>query len=106
MINSLDSENVAINSSVAIIGTSCRFPGANNLEEFWKLLIEGQHAIGLAPEGRSGLMRIVQFFQMMPSTYSQGGFLKSRIEVFNGEFFGSSPMELSFMDPQQARLTL
>jgi acyl transferase domain-containing protein len=106
MSNSLDSENVAINSSVAIIGISCRFPGANNLEEFWKL-IEGQDAIGLAPEGRSGLMRIVPFFQVMPSTYSQGGFLKSRIEVFNGEFFGSSPMELSFMDPlQEERLPL
>jgi acyl transferase domain-containing protein len=66
------------------------------LEEFWKLLIEGQDEIGLAPaEGRSGLIRIVQFFQMMPSTYSQGGFLKSRIEDFDGEFFGMSPIPWS-----------
>jgi acyl transferase domain-containing protein/NADPH:quinone reductase-like Zn-dependent oxidoreductase/acyl carrier protein len=103
MSNSLDSDDVAINSSVAIIGISCRFPGANNLEEFWKLLIEGQDAIGLAPEGRWTHDNC----PVLPddSKHSQGGFLKSSIEDFDGKFFGMSPMELSFMDPQQ-RLTL
>ncbi|MBV9686817.1 MAG: hypothetical protein JO096_06370, partial [Alphaproteobacteria bacterium] len=25
--------------SIAIVGASCRFPGAENLEEFWQLLV-------------------------------------------------------------------
>ena len=37
---------------LAIIGMACKLPGANDLEEFWRLLIEGRCAISQAPLGR------------------------------------------------------
>ena len=37
---------------IAIIGMACRFPGSPDLEAFWRLLLEGRHAITQAPEDR------------------------------------------------------
>src|SRR5262249_32252629 len=37
---------------VAIIGLSCQFPGAANVEEYWKLLREGRDAVGAVPSNR------------------------------------------------------
>ena len=37
---------------IAIIGMGCRLPGADNCDEFWKLLIEGRSALGELPASR------------------------------------------------------
>lgn len=37
---------------VAIIGMGCRLPGADNVDEFWQLLIEGRSALGELPPDR------------------------------------------------------
>ena len=37
---------------LAIIGMGCRLPGADNLEEFWRLIVEGQNAIKEVPADR------------------------------------------------------
>ena len=39
-------------SAIAIIGMSCRFPGAGSLDEFWQLLREGRDAVTEIPPGR------------------------------------------------------
>ena len=39
-------------SPIAIVGMGCRLPGADNLEEFWKLLLEGRSALGEMPPDR------------------------------------------------------
>ncbi len=39
-------------SAVAIIGMACRLPGANDLDEFWKLVHAGAIAWGPVPEDR------------------------------------------------------
>ncbi|MYA64825.1 MAG: hypothetical protein F4Y21_09285, partial [Gemmatimonadetes bacterium] len=33
------------NEPIAIIGMACRFPGANDIEAFWRLLREGGNAV-------------------------------------------------------------
>ena len=38
--------------SVAIVGMSCRFPNANNVEEFWNNLIEGKDSVRSIPTER------------------------------------------------------
>jgi 3-oxoacyl-(acyl-carrier-protein) synthase/phosphopantetheinyl transferase (holo-ACP synthase) len=40
------------NGDVAIVGMSCYFPGANNIEEFWNNLVNGVDSITDAPEER------------------------------------------------------
>jgi hypothetical protein len=39
------------NSDIAIIGMSCRLPGAPDIEEFWDLLRTGRSAVARQPDG-------------------------------------------------------
>ncbi|MGH3899437.1 MAG: type I polyketide synthase [Pseudonocardiaceae bacterium] len=85
------SDSVDSARAVAVIGLSCRFPGASSPEEFWHLLRAGRDVISAPPEGREGVAR-------------RGGFL-DRVDGFDAAFFGISPREAVTMDPQQ-RLVL
>jgi len=38
--------------SIAIVGASCRFPGADGLEAFWHLLVTGGDAVSEVDPGR------------------------------------------------------
>jgi thioester reductase-like protein len=86
-------------NAVAIVGISCRFPKANSMEEFWKLLIEGGDAIAPVPSDRWTLENC----PIVPENAekSTAGFLNTHLDEFDGKFFGMSPMELSTTDPQQ-----
>jgi len=77
---------------VAIIGMSCRVPGADNPEAFWRLLREGKDAIRVAPASRWDAQ------QWQDAAW--GGFIED-IDQFDPEFFGISPREAETMDPQQ-----
>ncbi|MFD4261719.1 type I polyketide synthase [Streptomyces sp. NPDC058534] len=82
---------------VAVVGMSCRFPGAPGPEEFWQLLSTGQSAVSdRVPQGRPGL----------PSgaVARPAGFLDA-VDGFDPEFFGITPREAAGIDPQQ-RLVL
>ncbi|MGH6982006.1 MAG: beta-ketoacyl synthase N-terminal-like domain-containing protein, partial [Stellaceae bacterium] len=91
---------------VAIVGMSCRFPGAGNLSEYWTLLKSGREAVGPIPRDRWD----VDFFHNPDQSragkiYTRvGGFLP-RAHRFDAEFFGISPREAAQIDPQQ-RLAL
>src|SRR5690348_9280291 len=37
---------------LAIIGMGCRLPGAENLEQYWRLIVEGRSAIQEVPPDR------------------------------------------------------
>ncbi|MGF7031547.1 acyl transferase domain-containing protein/acyl carrier protein [Paenibacillus mucilaginosus] len=41
-------------SRIAVVGLSCRFPGAESLGEYWRLISEGRSAIRQVPAGRWG----------------------------------------------------
>ncbi len=74
--------------SIAIVGLSCRFPGAPDPMAFWRLLSSGADALTEPPDGR---------WRDGPP---RGGFL-DRIDEFDPEFFGISPREAPHVDPQQ-----
>lgn len=93
-------------NDIAIIGMACRFPGADNLAEFWKLLNAGTDAISVVPDDRWNNDRL---YDQEPGELGKmntrwGGFLKN-IDQFDADFFGISPREARKMDPQQ-RLVL
>ncbi|WP_063044778.1 type I polyketide synthase, partial [Nocardia pseudovaccinii] len=72
---------------VAIVGMSCRMPGAADLDSFWQLLREGRAAIGTAPPGRESITE-------------RAGFVDT-VGEFDADFFGVSPNEARAIDPQQ-----
>jgi acyl transferase domain-containing protein len=37
-------------NAVAVIGAACRFPGSNNIDQFWKLLQAGSDPVSNACE--------------------------------------------------------
>ncbi len=67
---------------------SCRFPFANNLEEYWSLLSEGESAIRRIPNERWG----------HPSGYYAA--VLDNVKKFDPEFFSLSHADALAMDPQ------
>lgn len=90
------------NETIAVIGLGCRFPGAENPQQFWQLLRHGEDAIAEVPGDR---WDVEAFYHPAPGTPGKmntrwGGFIK-RVEYFDAQFFGISPSEAENMDPQQ-----
>ncbi|HEY8986901.1 MAG TPA: type I polyketide synthase, partial [Streptomyces sp.] len=88
--------------AVAIVGLSCRFPGAPDPERYWQLLVNGEHALRDVPEDR---WNGAEFYDSDPAAPGrtnarQAGFL-DRVDTFDARFFGISPREAASMDPQQ-----
>ena len=90
---------------IAIIGASCRFPGASGLEEFWQLLREGGNAVGPVPKDR---WDPEAWFDSNPDSRVNGairhGAFIDGIREFDCAFFGITPREAAAMDPQQRLL--
>ncbi len=88
------------NDSIAIIGMSCRFPGASNVDEFWQLLIEGKEGISDISEEQALKSGVDPALLEDPKYVRRFGILKTA-ELFDAEFFGYRPREAEMMDPQQ-----
>ena len=88
-----------LGDAISIIGLSCRFPGANNEDEFWELLFEGRDETRHLPPER---------FFTKPDLENEHdtpvGYMKCPIEDFDAKFFEISPREAEYMDPQQRLL--
>ncbi|MBI2374779.1 MAG: SDR family NAD(P)-dependent oxidoreductase [Deltaproteobacteria bacterium] len=91
---------------VAIVGIGCRFPGASDVEAFWRLLIEGRSSIRpyrglrfreLDEAYRTGLTT------QGPLASLSGGFLDG-VDRFDASFFGVAPREAALIDPQHRLL--
>ncbi len=93
-----DAAERAAHDPIAIVGMACRFPGAENVEAFWRLLRDGVDAITEVPPGRweTGPRR-ARF------VVRRGGFLE-HVDGFDAHFFGISPREAAQIDPQQRLL--
>ncbi|WP_024802971.1 type I polyketide synthase [Nocardia sp. BMG51109] len=83
--------------AIAVVGMACRVPGADNIQDFWKLLRGGEEAITDAPADR--WPEIPELTRL-----GRGGYLE-RVADFDAGFFGISPREAAAMDPRQ-RLAL
>ncbi|WP_448269830.1 aminotransferase class III-fold pyridoxal phosphate-dependent enzyme [Nostoc sp. DSM 114159] len=98
MVNMQASDNQDPSDGVAIIGMVGRFPGAGNVDEFWRNLCEG--------------LESTTFFQdeeldpsIDPNLCKDPSYVKARGiipggETFDAAFFGINPLEAVVMDPQ------
>ncbi|WP_435604209.1 type I polyketide synthase [Streptomyces sp. bgisy130] len=86
---------------IAVIGLSCRLPGAADPDALWELLRDGRSAVTEAPADRWTTELLARSGVSEPA---RGGFLDD-VAAFDATFFGVSPREAQSMDPQQ-RLAL
>ena len=82
---------------LAIIGTACRMPGAQDMAQFWNLLAQGRDAVTPIPQSRWDWQA---FAAQDDREAMKGGFLEG-IAHFDYPFFGISHREACAMDPQE-----
>ncbi|WP_255637750.1 type I polyketide synthase [Amycolatopsis sp. DSM 110486] len=92
--SSTESEEPA--EPIAVVGISCRLPGAPDPARFAALLSTGRDHVTEVPPGRAA----ADAFAMFPELAARGGFLDD-VAGFDAAFFGISPREAASMDPQQ-----
>ncbi|MDJ0515594.1 MAG: SDR family NAD(P)-dependent oxidoreductase [Trichodesmium sp. MO_231.B1] len=89
-------------TDVAIIGISCRYPGAKNWQEFWENLKGGVDSVTEAPPGRWEEQEWYDPDPKNPRTsYSKSAGFIDEIDKFDPLFFQISPEEAQFIEPQQ-----
>ncbi len=88
--------------AMAIVGMACRFPGADDLFAFWRMLEEGKSGVIEGVPG-SGVGRIGELFaegEGRAPACRFGAYL-DELDRFDAAFFRISPVEAQFLDPQQ-----
>jgi acyl transferase domain-containing protein len=84
---------------IAIIGMSCRMPGADNIKEFWDNLVQGVESITSFTDDELRESGISE------STINDPNYVKARgivggADLFDATFFGITPRDAEIMDPQ------
>lgn len=93
------SDTANLNNMVAIVGMALRVPGANTPCEFWSNLAEGVESITTLSDEQLAVSGVHR------DTMNRQGYVRraatlDRMEYFDAEFFGFSPMDAAIMDPQ------
>ncbi|MCX2924138.1 SDR family NAD(P)-dependent oxidoreductase [Streptomyces sp. NEAU-W12] len=89
-------------ADVAIVGVAGQYPGASNVREFWRNLVDGRNCVTEIPADRWDHSRYYDADKHAAGrTYAKwGGFLDGA-DRFDALFFNISPREAEFMDPQE-----
>ena len=95
----LEAIEQARNERIAIVGMAGRFPGADNLEEFWNLLEQGKSGIRTLSEEELRAAGVPE------STFQDPNYVRAYASFsdptgFDAGFFGYSPREAELIDPQ------
>jgi acyl transferase domain-containing protein/thioesterase domain-containing protein len=92
-------ENIPAGPSIAVVGMAGRFPGARNLDEFWRNLRDGVESISILSDEQllaAGVTRA----ELENPDYVRAASILEDIDRFDAAFFGLSPRDASIMDPQ------
>uniref|UniRef100_A0A8W8JHV5 Carrier domain-containing protein n=1 Tax=Magallana gigas TaxID=29159 RepID=A0A8W8JHV5_MAGGI len=89
-------------NDIAIVGIGCMFPGADNVDEFWQVLINGEDHVREIPPER---FIVEAFYDPDPDhphkTYVKKAGLIKKHDEWDNKFFGISDKEAEQVDPQQ-----
>jgi polyketide synthase PksJ len=85
---------------VAVIAMAGRFPGAGDLEVFWRNLAGGVESIRFFSEDELKSAGVSQSLLADPRFVPARGALDD-VDLFDANFFGYSPREAELLDPQQ-----
>ena len=81
-------------SEIAIIGMSCRFPNARNVDEFWHNLCQGTNCLKRFDESALPLSHLKN------KKYVPVKGILENSDQFDAHFFGFSPIDAKITDPQ------
>jgi acyl transferase domain-containing protein/acyl carrier protein len=95
-----NSESPAAVESIAVIGLTGRFPGARNVEEFWKNLQAGAETISRFSEQELNAAGVDPVISKVPG-FVNAGCILTDIDQFDAVFFGYSARDAESIDPQQ-----
>ncbi|HYV13611.1 MAG TPA: SDR family NAD(P)-dependent oxidoreductase [Pyrinomonadaceae bacterium] len=85
---------------IAVIGMACRFPGARDVDQFWRNLRDGVESISFFTDAEMIAAGADPKSLTNPNLVKAGGALPD-IDLFDASFFGYSPREAELIDPQQ-----
>ncbi|KAL3877124.1 hypothetical protein ACJMK2_034877 [Sinanodonta woodiana] len=88
--------------AVAVIGIGCRFPGANDKDEYWRLLLNSENHIVEVKSHRSGFDNHFITDPLdaeVKQPYRAG--LVERFSCWDNKVFGITEQEAEWIDPQQ-----
>src|SRR5262245_23353348 len=88
------------NVDIAIIGMSCRFPGAASAEAYWSIVCDGVESITFFSDQELLAAGVAPSLVANPSYVKAAPMLRD-VEMFDAAFFGYSPKDAALMDPQQ-----
>jgi 8-amino-7-oxononanoate synthase len=93
-------------TDIAIVGLSCRFRGARNATEFWRLMVDAKHQFQQVPPGR---WRRESFYdpaglRTPHKAYTDQVAFLDEIEAFAPLHYGLPPKRAKAMDPQHRLL--
>lgn len=88
--------------AIAIVGMACRFAGANSLQDYWRMCLEGRNAFGPIPADRWD----PEFFlsdnkRDADRSYAPAGAFIDDIRSFPAVALQIPPRRVEVMDPQQ-----
>jgi acyl transferase domain-containing protein/NADPH:quinone reductase-like Zn-dependent oxidoreductase/acyl carrier protein len=90
---------------IAIVGASCRLPGAPDLESFWTMMLAGTDAVSEIPDDRWNKAQLFHPERgQRGKAYTFAAGVLGDVSQFDPAFFGISPREATQMDPQQRLL--
>lgn len=85
---------------IAVVGFAGRFPGAQNVEQFWQNLIRGKESISFFAEAELQAAGIAPVL-LRDQNYVRAAPILENVEYFDAAFFDIPPREAALIDPQQ-----
>ncbi|MEU3915314.1 aminotransferase class I/II-fold pyridoxal phosphate-dependent enzyme [Streptomyces sp. NPDC029721] len=90
---------------IAVVGMACRFPGARNLNEYWRLLTDPRAQFGRVPDTRWRADAFLsEDFRDTSAAYTDTMALLPDVDRFDAAHYGIPPRRAKAMDPQHRLL--
>ena len=86
-------------SGVAIVGMAGRFPGAPDIETFWRNLKAGVESRTIFTDEELKPLKMPPAALRHPK-FVRSGFVLDGVDLFDAAFFGINPREAELLDPQ------
>src|SRR4030095_6450463 len=88
-------------AGIAIVGMAGRFPGARNVTQFWRNLLEARETISHFRADELEAAAADDMAARASPSYVRARGILDGIEMFDAGFFGIHPQEAEIIDPQQ-----